>query len=128
MREQIKTILPKAGGSTKNALQTFDDKVSAILNGPTKPAPGSKTPTLSHVNDTANTLYGDVDRADAAPTEVQMTMTESAESDAQELFKSWQEIKDASLPAINAQLRRVHLPQIDPQQKNETDAGPRDEE
>ena len=69
VREQIKTILTQASGSIKDSLQQFDNKLKLVLDGPGKPASGKKEPTLSSVNGAASTLYAEVDRADAAPTD-----------------------------------------------------------
>ena len=42
IREQIKTILPQASGSTKDSLQQFDSKIKVVSDGPEKPVPGTE--------------------------------------------------------------------------------------
>ena len=128
IRGQIKTILPQANGATKDALQGFDARLKGLLDGPEKPAAGSKEPTLSSVNGAANTLYAEVDRADAAPTAAQTVAAAAAEHDASVINKQWLEISRAGLAAINAQLRDAHLPVINPEMQSDTGVGQGDED
>jgi hypothetical protein len=74
--------------------------------------PGSKEPTLSRINGAADTLYTLVDQADAAPTAVQATAATEAEQDASVALKQWEEMKASDVPALNAQLRDAHLPEL----------------
>jgi hypothetical protein len=128
VREQIKTILLQASGATKDSLQQFDDKIKLVLAGPEKPASGKKEPALSSVNGATNTLYAEVDRADAAPTTAQSAATTAAEHDASIVMKQWVGIKASDLPAVNAQLRSAHLPEINPEAQVDTGVGQGDED
>jgi hypothetical protein len=112
IREQIKAILPQTSGPIKDSIQAFADKLKLVLDGPEKPVPGSKEPTLSRVNGAADTLYTLVDQADAAPTAVQATATTQAEQDASVALKQWEEMKASDVSALNAQLRDAHLPEL----------------
>jgi photosystem II stability/assembly factor-like uncharacterized protein len=112
IREQIKAILPQASGPLKDSIQAFADKLKLVMDGPEKPVPGSKEPTLSRVNGAADTLYTLVDQADAAPTAVQTTAATEAEQDASVALKQWEEMKASDVSALNAQLRDAHLPEL----------------
>jgi photosystem II stability/assembly factor-like uncharacterized protein len=128
IRDQIKTITPQASGSTKDSVQTLDAKLKALLDGPDKPAPGSQIPTLSRVNGAAQSLYAEVDGADAAPTTAQTAAAATAESDASALMKQWEQVKTSDLAALNAQLRDAHLPELKLEVHSDPGMGDGDEE
>jgi photosystem II stability/assembly factor-like uncharacterized protein len=128
IREQIKTITPQASGSTKDSVQTLDAKLKALLDGPDKPALGSQIPTLSRANGAAQTLYAEVDRADAAPTTAQTAAAVAAENDASALMKQWEQVKTSDLAALNAQLRDAHLPELKLEVHSDLGMGDGDEE
>lgn len=129
IREQIKAIVPQASGSTKDLIQTFADKVKAVADGPDKPAAsGPKEPALGRVNGTANTLYTEVDRADAAPTTAQAAATAAAENDAAVVLKAWEELKTSGLATLNSQLRSAHLPELTLQVHSDPGPGEGDED
>ncbi len=127
VREQVKGILPQASGAAKDSIQAFADKLKVVLDGPDRPAPGSQVPTLSRVNGTADTLYAEVDRADAAPTTAQAGAAATAEHDASIVMKQWEQTK-AELTALNAQLRDAHLPELKLEVHSEMGMGGGDEE
>ena len=128
IRDQIKTILLQASGSTKGPIQAFADKLKLVLDGPDKRVPGSQEPTLSRVNGTAGALYAEVDSVDAVPTTAQAGGTSSTESDASPLMKQWEQMKTADLPALNAQLRSAHLPELKLEEHSNPGAGEGDED
>jgi photosystem II stability/assembly factor-like uncharacterized protein len=128
IREQVKAILPQASGSTKDSLQAFDVKLKTLQDGPDKPAPGSKELTLSRVNGATDTLYAEVDRADAAPTVAQAAATAGAEHDASIVMKQFEEMKASDLVALNAQLHSAHLAEVNLEAHGDPGAGEGDEE
>jgi hypothetical protein len=128
IRDQIKAILPQANGAVKDSIQAFADKLKVIVDGPEKPVPGSQAPTLSRVNGAADTLYGEVDSADAAPTTAQTTAAAGAEHDAAVALKEWGKLKASDLGALNAQLRDAHLPELKVEVRGDSGAGEGDEE
>ena len=65
--EQIKKISPQANGPTLESLKSFQQKITAILEK--ADSDSSQEPTLLGVNGDVATLYTDVNKADAAPTE-----------------------------------------------------------
>ncbi len=128
IRDQIKAILPQASGSTKDSIQTFADKLKVVLDGPEKPVPGSQVPTLSRVNGAADTLYGEVDSADAAPTTAQAAAAAGVEHDAAVVLEQWEKLKASDLAALNAQLRDAQLPELKVEVHGDAGGGEGDEE
>jgi photosystem II stability/assembly factor-like uncharacterized protein len=130
VREQLKTIASQASGSTKDALQAFDERLKALLGVPGRQGPelGSQLPTLSRVNGAADTLYTEVDGADAAPTTAQAAAATAAEHDAAVVMKQWEEMKASDLAALNVQLRGTHLPELKLEAHSDAGAGEGDEE
>jgi photosystem II stability/assembly factor-like uncharacterized protein len=128
IREQIKAILPQANGPVKDSIQTFADRLKLVLDGPDKPVPGSKEPSLSRVNGVVETVYGAVDSADAAPTAAQANAAIAAQQDASVVLKRWEEMKASDMAALNAQLRDAHLPELKVDAHSDAGAREGDEE
>jgi len=128
IRDQIKTILPQVNGTVKDSIQTFAEKLRVVLDGPEKPVPGAQAATLSRVNGAADTLYGQVDSADAAPTTAQATAAGSADHDASIVMKEWEKLKTSDLATLNAQLRDAHLPELKVEVHGDAGGGEGDEE
>ncbi len=128
IREQIKTIAAHASGSTKDSLQTFAAKLNVVVGGPERPGSSSQVPTISRVDGAANTLYAEVERADAAPTAAQTAATADAEHDASIVITQWEEMKASGLPALNTQLRNANLPELKLETPIDTAAGQGDVE
>jgi hypothetical protein len=69
-------------------------------------------PSLSGVNGQASALYGEIDRADAAPTAAQDSSNAAIEKDFVPVMKQWDDLKANDLPALNQKLRGAKLPEI----------------
>ena len=82
IREQLEKLSGKAIGSAAESIEGFKKKLKTLAGEPGEAARGTEEVTLKSVNDAANTLYGDVDKADAAPTLAQIEATAAAERDA----------------------------------------------
>ncbi|MGH9500726.1 MAG: WD40/YVTN/BNR-like repeat-containing protein [Terriglobales bacterium] len=128
IREQIKALLPQASGTVKESLQALDDKIKVVMEGAAKPVPGAKEPTLSRVNGAADTLYTEVDRADAAPTAAQATAAQATERDVAIVLKRWEEMKASDLDQLNAQLRGAGLRELTLKIQYDVEIGEGDEE
>ena len=97
----------------KNAVTTFENKMNGIVGKPGGfLAPPSTEATLSRVNGDVATLYGEVDRADAAPTVAETNATTETERNFADVMRGWNTLKSADLPALNRQLRNAGLPEI----------------
>jgi hypothetical protein len=74
-------------------------------------------PGLDEVTAEATQLYGELQRADAAPTAAQLTASAQVEKEAKELLPRWEEFKQKQLPTMNQHLRSANLPPIDLKQQ-----------
>jgi len=111
--DQLHKLGTQPKGALADSIKTFEQKVETILRGPTPPVAGTTPePTLTRVNTTVNTLYGEVGRADAAPTGAQINAVAETERDLSTVMKRWEEIKKSDLPALNRQLKSASLPEI----------------
>ncbi|HSB74315.1 MAG TPA: hypothetical protein VLC12_01620, partial [Terriglobales bacterium] len=74
-------------------------------------APSSQV-TLNRVNGDIASLYGDVDRADAAPNAAQASALAETQRNFAAVMRRWNELKSADLPALNRQLQAAGLPPL----------------
>ena len=110
LHEQLEKISSHAGDSLGAAIKELDKKASAVLGGPGG-APGTE-PTLTSVNGSVTTLYGEIDRADAAPTSQQAEAVTKIEKDFEAVKGQWFDLKSYDLPALNRQLSAAGQPEI----------------
>jgi hypothetical protein len=68
-------------------------------------------------------LYGDVDRADAAPTVAETSALAETERNLSSVMQRWNAIKSTDLPALNRQLRGAGMPEIELRTTAADDAG-----
>ena len=57
-------------------------------------------------------LYGEIDRADAAPTEAQIAAIDTAERDFSATLKLWKDFQARDLPALNRQLKSAGVAEL----------------
>src|SRR5262249_45224649 len=69
--EQLQKLSPAPGSSLATAISDTDKKIAALLGGSPGGGGGLAQPTLPSVNGGIAALYGELDRADAAPTTAQ---------------------------------------------------------
>ncbi|MGC1451098.1 MAG: glycoside hydrolase [Candidatus Sulfotelmatobacter sp.] len=113
MRAQLEKLSTQANAATKDAIETAQKKLTALLGAPGGFfAPPSPEVTLARLNGQASTLYGQVWQADAEPTSAQMEALSSTEHDSSEILKRWNDFKDADLPALNRLLRESKVPEV----------------
>lgn len=109
---QLKALTPR--GSTAQAVQSYLARLTALLEAPKersdppqeKPAP--RPILLPDIQRRLQTLYSQVIRADAAPTDAQVTASHATLAVAGPLLKSWQALQ-AQLPALDRRLRAARL-------------------
>jgi len=58
------------------------------------------------------TLYGDVDRGDAAPNIAQVNAMAETQRNFAAVMQRWNALKNTDLPALNRQLRTANLPEV----------------
>jgi len=115
MREQLEklTASTQASASTKNAVEAFGKKLTALLGAPHGLfAPPSEEITLNRVNGQTSTLYGQVWQVDAEPTVAQQEALAAVERASADVLKGWHELKASELPAFNRLLRASNAPEI----------------
>jgi photosystem II stability/assembly factor-like uncharacterized protein len=111
VREQLEKI--KASGPPGESIATLQNKVTTLLGRPTRfMAAPSPEVTLLRVSGEVSTLYGEVGRADAAPTASQVRAMAEVERDFSDVMKRWSSVRSADLPALNQQLKAAGLPEI----------------
>ena len=118
--DQLHKLTARASAPVKTSLTGFENKMGDIVG---KPGgfftPPSARVTLNRVNGDIATLYGDVDRADAAPNAAQVSAIAETEHNFSDVMQRWNALKSADLPALNRQLQAAGLPQV----QLRTDAG-----
>jgi photosystem II stability/assembly factor-like uncharacterized protein len=101
-----------AAGPTHDSIAALARKVGALLESETQSSSTTPEATLTRVSREAGSLYGEVDRADAAPTASQMAAAAEIERESAEALRRWNLIKTSDLPSLNQQLGGAGLPQI----------------
>jgi photosystem II stability/assembly factor-like uncharacterized protein len=132
LREQLQKLTGKVPGSTASgvtssptekisgpladAVAAFDKKLSSILGGAGGPggfgAAASSPPTLGRTSGAIGALYGELERADAAPTAAQIAAMDATEKDFSAVLKLWQDFQSTDLPALNRQLKSAGLAEL----------------
>jgi len=110
IREQVDKL--QASGTTADAIEAFKKKLKTLTGGSGQFAPATPELTLNRVNGAVNTLYGEVQRADAAPTAAQVEAAKAAEQDAGTVMKQWEQFKTSDLNKLNNELRGAGLPEV----------------
>ncbi len=129
IRAQLEKLNPAENSQTKDAVTTFEKKLTALVGTPGGFfAPPTQEVTLGRVNGEAGTLYQQVWQADAEPTSAQTAATATIDHDSSGLLKRWNELKSTDLPALNRILRESRAPEIDAQANFNQDEVEGDEE
>jgi hypothetical protein len=112
IRDQLEK-LDHANDSTKDAIDSFQKKLSALLGASGGfMAPPAEEVTLTRVNGQANTLYGQVWQVDAEPTVPQSDAMTAVAHDSADALKRWNALKNSDLPGLNRLLRQSNTPEI----------------
>ncbi len=120
--DQLHRVEAQSSGALSATVKALAQKVETLLNGEKPTAGGLAEPNLAHGNDTVGTLYGSVGQADAEPTAAQVNAVAEAEHELSVVMKHWEELKKSDLAAINAQLRKAHLEEINLDLKPDAEA------
>jgi hypothetical protein len=123
IREPLQKLTEQASGQVLDSLKAFQNKLVEVAG----PQPGMAPPapdvlTLARTNSQVGVLYGEVWQADAEPTASQYEAVTSVEGDISDGMKRWDELKNSDLPALNRELRKANLPEV------QIESGPRKEE
>ncbi len=76
-----------------------------------KPAPPKFRPCLP-TNANAITLYGEVGRADAAPTVAQVEAANKSEAELSKMLAEWNQLKRQEIPAVNHEVKGAGLSEL----------------
>jgi photosystem II stability/assembly factor-like uncharacterized protein len=129
VREQLEKLSTQGSVSTKDAIDAFGKKLTALLGSSGGfLAPPSDELTLSHLNSQTDTLYGQVWQADAEPTVPQQQALAALEHDSESLMMRWKEFKNSDVPALNRVLHESNIPEIRPEIETQHDETEGDEE
>jgi hypothetical protein len=127
VQEQLKKLSDRATGSTKEAIEAFGQKLSALLesapapvSAPEKPPspaaagvpPAPAESTLTQVAGNIAALYAEIDRADVAPTPAQDHALATIERDFAAPIKRWDALRSSEIPSLNRQLKGAGLPEL----------------
>jgi hypothetical protein len=125
IRDQLKKA--PAGGPVADALHSFQQKLTAIMQPPDEPG-STPAPTLTGLNGAVGALYDQVGHADAAPTGTQVSAAAAVERDFTDVMRRWTELWNRDLPALNQQLKSAGSPEIQPEKNtaSSNDAGDED--
>jgi len=111
VRDSLQKLNEQATGPTRDAVQTFQAKLNALLGTPGAAASGDAI-TLTRVNGQVVTLYGQVWQVDAEPTKAQSEAFVAVDRDAADVMKQWTTLETTDLPALNRALQGVKLPEV----------------
>jgi photosystem II stability/assembly factor-like uncharacterized protein len=129
IRDPLQKLSQQATGSMHDAVQTFQNKLMALLGAPAAfLAPAANEITLTRVNSQVAVLYGQIWQVDADPTTSQSESLESIERDAADVLKRWDALRTTDLPALNRSLGSANLPEIKIDVDAHKDEGGMDEE
>ena len=113
VQEQVKK-LSAAAGATAEAIKSFNEKLSALLQAP--PSAANTAQTLTRLNTDLLALYEAVGQADAQPPAAQGQAADSIEHTVDAVIQQWEQIKATDIPALNRQLQPANLPTIQVQE------------
>jgi hypothetical protein len=117
--DQLHKLTAQASAPVKTSLTQFENKLAEVVGSPGGFfTPPSARVTLNRVNGDIATLYGDVDRADAAPNTAQASAMAETEHNFTDVMQRWNALKSADVPALNRQLQGAGLPQVQLQTAN----------
>jgi hypothetical protein len=109
----LQKLTEQATGAALDSVKKFQNKLTEVAGtqtGPAAPTPGAMT--LARANGQAGVLYGQIWQADAEPTAAQSEAMSGLERETADVMKRWNAIKTSDLAALNAELRRANLQEI----------------
>jgi hypothetical protein len=125
IHEQLEKLSARANESTKEAIESLDKKLGALLEGapapvPQKPPVPAEAPvppvaaesTLTQVATNVAALYAEIDRADVAPTAAQDQALVTVEKDFAATMKRWDALRTSDIPSLNRQLKSSGLSEL----------------
>jgi photosystem II stability/assembly factor-like uncharacterized protein len=99
--------------SLSGQLAPFSNALKTLLSGAAPNKGTEQRPGIDEVTSEAAELYGQLQRADAAPTAALLAAAAHVEGEGKDVLLGWQDFKEKQLPALNEKLRDAHRPAID---------------
>jgi hypothetical protein len=93
-------------------LAALKKKLQALIESRAAPAGTEPAPNLAGPTNEATTLYGSLDRADAAPTQAQIAVAGRLADELKEAVEVWEKLLSSDVPALNARLKSAALPEL----------------
>jgi photosystem II stability/assembly factor-like uncharacterized protein len=97
-------------------LGTFNAALKVIVEG-TGPGAAKHLPGIDNVTAEATMLYGELEQADANPTEALLAAAAHVEMEGKEVLPGWKKFQQSQLPQMNRQMQDAHRPTINPDRK-----------
>ena len=116
-QEQLATLSKSAPPEIKDAIESLDKELAALLSGKARATGGEAEPGLDDVAGESAALYEQVGMADAAPTAAQLKAADHAGVESAEALERWEKSRTTSVPALNRKLEGAHLPVLNLEQK-----------
>ena len=90
-------------------LTSYSDALKTILSGD----PATHTPGIDEVNGEVSQVYGELQQADAVPTEALQAAAAQVEDEVKKVVPGWDDFRENQLPALNKLLEGAHHARID---------------
>src|SRR6185312_5614503 len=111
VHEQISKLVGAAPGSLKDSLESLGRRISELLEGD-KDATSANVSTLPTTNANIITLYGEIGRADTAPTLSQVDAFNKNEAAFDTLLGRWNQLKSHDIAELNHELKAAGLSEL----------------
>jgi hypothetical protein len=94
-------------------LAALKKKLQTLIEVSRGPAAGTEAaPNLVGPTNEATSLFGNLDRADVAPTKAQVAAAGRLSDELKEAVEVWEKLLSGDLPALNARLKAAALPEL----------------
>ncbi|HXC16278.1 MAG TPA: hypothetical protein VNV60_02440, partial [Holophagaceae bacterium] len=124
LQEQVQGLSKKAPAPLAASLASLDKDLSVLRKGAGDPM----KPGLDALAGSLGAIYAQVGQADAHPTEVQESTATRLSGALKESLANWDQIRTATLPGLNRQLREAHLDELNLKHEPQARPGGRDED
>ncbi len=115
VRIQVKSLAGKVpNGTLSGSILALDQKAASFEGSARRFGLPVRQDSFSKLNAQLGQLLAVVDGADAAPTKAAEETFATVQSSLADLSNSWAAVKEGELAALNDQLRKANLPEINP--------------
>ena len=115
VRIQLKSLAGKVpGAALAAALAALDQKAASFEGAAQRFGPPARQDSFSKLNAQLGQLLAAVDGADAAPTQAARDAFATVQASLADLSNSWAAVTRGEIAALNEQLRKANLPEINP--------------